>query len=267
MTDFLSLEALAASIPDGAHVAIPPDYSGVAMAATRALIRRGARGLKLLSVPTAGLQADLLIGAGCVAEIETAGIALGEAGSAPRFVAALKAGALAIKDTTCPAIHAALQAAEKGIPFIPLRGIIGSDLVGRRPDWRVVDNPFVEGDLILVLPAILPDVALFHASLADRKGNLWIGRRRELVTMAHAARRTLVTAERIQEEDLLADEASAAGTLSSLYVTAIAEAPQGAWPLGLSELYATDDAHMALYAAAARTEEGFRNYLGEYARL
>jgi glutaconate CoA-transferase subunit A len=266
MTDFLSLEALAAGVPDGAHVAIPPDYSGVAMAATRALIRRGARGLRLLSVPTAGLQADLLIGAGCVAEIETAGIALGEAGSAPRFVAALKAGALVVKDTTCPAIHAALQAAEKGIPFIPLRGIIGSDLVGRRPDWRVVDNPFAEGDPILVLPAILPDVALFHAPLADRKGNLWIGRRRELVTMAHAARRTLVTVERIQEEDLLADEATAAGTLSSLYVTAIAEVAQGAWPLGLAELYATDDAHMALYAAAARTEEGFRSYLGEYAR-
>jgi glutaconate CoA-transferase subunit A len=267
MTDFLSLEALAASIPDGAHVAIPPDYSGVAMAATRALIRRGARNLKLLSVPTAGLQADLLIGAGCVGEIETAGIALGEAGSAPRFVAALKSGALAIKDTTCPAIHAALQAAEKGIPFIPLRGIIGSDLVGRRPDWRVVDNPFAEGDPILVLPAILPDVALFHAPLADRKGNIWIGRRRELATMAHAARRTLVTVERIQDEDLLADETSAAGTLSSLYVTAIAEAPKGAWPLGLAELYATDDAHMALYAAAARTEEGFRNYLGEHGRL
>jgi glutaconate CoA-transferase subunit A len=267
MTEFLSLDALAAGIPDGAHVAIPPDYSGVAMAATRALIRRGARNLKLLSVPTAGLQADLLIGAGCVAEIETAGIALGESGSAPRFVAALKAGALAIRDTTCPAIHAALQAAEKGIPFIPLRGIIGSDLVGRRPDWRVVDNPFTEGDPILVLPAIQPDVALFHAAAADRNGNLWIGRRRELATMAHAARRTLVTVERIQDEDLLGDERSAAGSLSSLYVTAIAEAPRGAWPLALAEFYATDDAHMALYAAAARTDEGFRDYLGEYARL
>ncbi len=267
MTEFLSLDALAARIADGAHVAIPPDYSGVAMAATRALIRRGARGLKLLSVPTAGLQADLLIGAGCVAEIETAGIALGEAGSAPRFVAALKAGALAVKDTTCPAIHAALQAAEKGIPFIPLRGIIGSDLVGRRPDWRVADNPFADGDPILLLPAIAPDVALFHVPLADRKGNVWIGRRRELVTMAHAARRTLVTVERFQDEDLLAEEASAAATLSALYVTAIAEAPQGAWPLGLAELYASDDAHLALYAAAARTEEGFRNYLSEYARL
>ena len=61
MTEFLSLEALAALIPDGADVAIPPDYSGVAMAVTRALIRRGIRGLRLLGVPTTGLKADLLI--------------------------------------------------------------------------------------------------------------------------------------------------------------------------------------------------------------
>ncbi len=48
----------------GQLVAIPPDYSGVAMAATRALLAAGTRGLRLLAVPTSGLQADLLIGAG-----------------------------------------------------------------------------------------------------------------------------------------------------------------------------------------------------------
>ena len=267
MTEFLTVQELAARIPDGASIAIPPDYSGVAMAATRALIRRGAKNLKLLTVPTAGLQADLLIGAGCVAEIETAGIALGEAGLAPRFSAAVKAGRLATRDSTCPAIHAALQAAEKGIPYIPLRGIIGSDLVGRRPDWRVTENPFAEGDPILLLPAIAPDIALFHAPVADRAGNVWIGRRRELVTMAHASRRTFVTVERIQERSLLDDEASAAGTLSALYVTAIAEAPKGAWPLGLADHYAGDDEHLARYAAAARTDEGFQAYLGDHGGL
>ena len=218
-------------------------------------------------MPTAGLQADLLIGAGCVGEIETAGIALGEAGLAPRFTAAVKAGRLSTRDSTCPAIHAGLQAAEKGIPFIPLRGIIGSDLVGRRPDWRLGENPFAEGDPILLLPAIAPDVALFHVPVADRGGNVWIGRRRELVTMAHASRQTFVTVERIQEESLMDGEASAAGTLSALYVTAIAEAPRGAWPLGLAEHYATDDEHLAAYAAAARTEDGFRAYLRDHGGL
>ncbi len=264
MTEFLSLDALSALIPDGAHVAIPPDYSGVAMAVTRALIRRGARGLRLLGVPTTGLQADLLIGAGCVAEIEAAGVALGEAGMAPRFGAAARAGIVSIKETTCPAVHAGLQAAEKGIPFMALRGILGSDLPARRPDWLRIDNPFAESDPILLLPALRPEIALFHASVADRQGNVWIGRRRELVTMAHAACKTLISVEKFVDEDLMGNEASAAGTLSSLYVSAVAEAPRGAWPLGLAEDYAPDGAHLTAYAEAARSEQGFRDYLGQY---
>ncbi|HEY2892221.1 MAG TPA: CoA transferase [Dongiaceae bacterium] len=268
MTDVLTLEGLIARIPDGAHIAIPPDYSFVAMAATRALIRRKARGLRLLGVPTTGLQADLLIGAGCVAEIEAAGVALGEAGLAPRFSAAARAGTITMRDTTCPAVHAALQAAEKGIPFMALRGILGSDLVSRRGDWRQIDNPFgadeVATDPILLLPAIAPEIALFHSPAADRDGNVWIGRRRELVTMAHAARLTLVTVEKIVEESLLASEASAAGTLPALYVSAIAEAPHGSWPLGLGDDYAADGAHLVAYAEAARSDDGFRGYLEEF---
>ena len=64
---------------------------------------------------------------------------------------------------------------------MPLRGILGSDLVRYRPDWRVIDNPFADDDPILVVPAIRPDVALFHAVRADRAGNVWIGVRRELM--------------------------------------------------------------------------------------
>jgi glutaconate CoA-transferase subunit A len=82
--------------------------------------------------------------------------------------------------------------------------------------------------------------------------------------MAHAARKTLVSVEKIVEEDLMASEASAAGTLSSLYVGAVAEAPRGAWPLGLGEDYAPDGGHLAAYAEAARSEQGFRDYLGQY---
>ena len=63
-TCFQTVEELAARIPDGASVAVPADYSGCAMAAVRSLIRRGVRDLELICVPQAGLQADMLIGAG-----------------------------------------------------------------------------------------------------------------------------------------------------------------------------------------------------------
>ena len=148
-----SLDDLAARVPDGAKLAVPRDITGPAMAATRALIRRGVRGLHLVCVPTSGLQADLLIGAGCVATLETSAVTLGEFGPAPRFTAAVKAGAIALKDATCPAIHAGLQAAEKGIPFMPLRGVLGSDLVAHRPDWRVIQNPFAEAGATTMVTA------------------------------------------------------------------------------------------------------------------
>jgi glutaconate CoA-transferase subunit A len=159
-------------------------------------------------------------------------------------------------------VHAGLIAGEKGIPFMAIRGIIGSDLLNHREDWRVVHNPFAEGeDPIVLIGAINPDVALFHAALADRRGNVWVGTRRELMTAAHAARATFATAERIVDEDLLADSAKAPGVLSHLYVTGVAEAPRGAWPLGLADCYAPDATRLASYAAEAVTPEGFARYL------
>jgi len=260
MTETLSLDRLAGRVANGAMLALPPDYSFVPMAAVRALVRRGVRELNLLTVPQAGIAADLLIGAGCVATIETAAVSLGELGKAPRFTAAVEGGTVAIRDSTCPAIHAALQASEKGVPFMPLRGLIGSDLLRVRPDWQVIDNPLAEGDPIVVLPALKPDVALFHAPYADAHGNVWLGARRELVTMAHAAKETLVTVEEVRPGDFLADETLAAGTLPALYVTALAEAAQGAWPLGLAGRYEPDRAHLAGYARLAASEEGFAAY-------
>jgi glutaconate CoA-transferase subunit A len=259
-----SLAAALASITDGCVVVVPREPSGAAMAATRELIRRGIRNLHLVAVPTSGLQADLLIGAGCVASVEAAAISLGEAGPAPRFTAAATAGTLRIRDSTCPALHAALQAAEKGVPFMPLRGLIGSDLLGQRADWRVIDNPFAADDPIVLLPALKPDVALFHAPMADRFGNVFIGRERELVTMAHAAVRTVVTVERIYDGNLFDDAKLAAGTLGGFYVEAVAVAERGAWPLPLPGHYGADHAHLADYARLAATAEGFARYLDRH---
>jgi len=257
-------DALAARIPDGALLALPPDNSLPAMAVVRALLRREARGLRLLGVPTLGLCADLLIGAGCVAAIETSAVSLGEAGLAPRFSEAVESGALEVRDATCPAVHTALQAAEKGVPYMPLRGVIGSDLLGARDDWRVVDNPFAAGDALLLVPAISPDVAPFHPRWVDDAGNAWVGRRRELATMAHAARQTLVSFEERRAGDMLEDELLAPGCIASVYVSAAAPAPRGAWPIGLAGVYDSDDAHLALYARAARTREGFARYVQEW---
>src|SRR6266581_639944 len=194
-----SLDEAIASIADGCLLAVPRETSGAAMAVTRALIRRGVKRLHLVALPTSTLQADLLIGAGCIETLETSAVSLGEFGPAPRFTAAILAGTIQMRDATCPALHAQFQAAEKGVPFMPLRGLIGSDLLAHRPDWKIIDNPFGNNDPIVLLPALKPDVALFHAPMADRDGNIWIGRDRELATMAHAAAKTVVTVEALHD--------------------------------------------------------------------
>lgn len=256
-----SLDRLAARIRRGMRLAMPVDYAGVSMAMTAPLIARGEGELDLVCVPTGGLQVDQLIGAGLVRSVETSAMSLGEAGGAPRFNAAVKAGTLRLRDATCPAIHAGLMAAQKGVPFVPMRGLLGSDVLAHRDDWRVIDNPFAAGgDPLVLIPAIRPDATIFHAPMADRQGNVWIGRRRELAAMAYASAETLVTVERIVD-DLLADEVTAAGTLPALYVTAVAEAPRGAWPYGLWGEYPPDTEELLRYAEAARTAEGFATYM------
>ena len=256
---------IASAIPDGALLALPPDYSLPSMASVHALIRRKAKNLRLLGVPVLGLSADLLIGAGCVAEVHSSAVSLGEAGLAPRFSEAVERGEIKVVDYTCPAVHTALQATEKGVPFMPLRGVIGSDLVKERNDWRVENNPFASGkDPILLVSAIVPDVALFHARWADEAGNVWIGRRRELATIAHAARNTYVTVEEMRRGDMLEDELLAPGVVSSVYITGTAVARRGAAPLGVVDLYAIDDAHLSMYAKRGRTREGFEQYLDEF---
>ena len=266
MAEIVSLEALAARVRPGMRVAVPADYCGVAMTATAAIIANRPENLHLVCVPVTGMQGDMLIGEGLVGVLETSAVTLGEAGSAPRFIDGVRKGAFRLMDATCPAIHSGLIAAQKGVPFLPIRGIIGSDLLKSRTDWKIIDNPFADNDPIVVVPAIHLDIALFHAPEADRFGNVRIGRRRELLTMAHAAKATLVTVERLSETSLLHDEDSAAGVLPALYVESIAVAPRGAWPLGLWGEYPADTAEIVRYAGMARTREGFAAYMDGFAR-
>jgi len=169
-----------------------------------------------------------------------------------------------MKDATCPALHAAFQASEKGVPFMPLRGLIGSDVLNNRPDWKMIDNPFGDEDPIVLLPAIRPDIVLFHAPMADREGNVWIGRQRELATMAHASERTIVTVEKLHDGNLLEDKTLAAGTLPGFYVETVAVVENGCWPLPLPEYYAWDVEHLKEYVKLAATDEGFAKYLDQY---
>jgi glutaconate CoA-transferase subunit A len=148
---------------------------------------------------------------------------------------------------------------------MPLRGVLGSDLIAHRPDWKIIQNPFADTpDPILLVPALHPDVAAFHAMCADSEGNVFVGRRRELATIAHASRKTVVTVERFVDGNMLEDERLAPGCISAMYIDGVALAERGAWPVGLLDEYALDAGHFSEYARLARTTEGFQRYLETY---
>ncbi len=261
----VGIDVLAAQVPDGASLSVQKgDERDVPMALAHALIRRGVRGLHVITLPTAaypasGMMVDLLIGAGCVASVETSGVSLHELGAAPRFTQAVKAGRLKVLDATCPAVYAALQAGAKGQPFAPLRGLLGSDLLRHRSDYRVIDNPYAPGDAIVVVPALNADVAIFHAEMADAEGNVWIGRDRDRLLAAHAANRVLVTVDRIVPDSFFDDEMRAAGVIPASCIDAIAVVPGAGLPLTADGQL--DLAEVRRYQRAAQDDAGFDDYL------
>lgn len=69
----------------------------------------------------------------------------------------------------------ALQAGASGVSFSPVPGLLGSDLLTWRPEFRVVDDPYRPGEKVVLVPAIRPDFALLHGRRADVDGNVVIG--------------------------------------------------------------------------------------------
>ena len=137
----ITINEIVSEIHHGTLLGIPADYSGVPMTFTKELIKKKVKNLKLYCLPLTTIQGDMLIGSGCVSEVEAAAVSLGEFGQAPRFQDAVINQKIKVKDSTCPALHAQLQATERSVPFMPLRGIIGSDLLKFRNDWKVIENP------------------------------------------------------------------------------------------------------------------------------
>ena len=263
--DELSLKEIVDEVQDGFILGIPADYSGVPMKFTKELIKKGVKNLKLYCLPLTTIQGDMLIGSGCVSEIEAAAVTLGEFGMAPRFSEAVENGKILIKDSTCPALHAQLQATEKSVPFMPLRGVIGSDIQKHRKDWHVISNPMKSSGFkeepVLLLPAVQLDILVFHAPCSDRNGNIQIGRRRELATLAHASKKVFVTVEKVLDIDFFEDELSAATCLPALYVNGISIVKNGAWPCALPGVYSSDNEEIKKYSLAAKTKEGFGEYM------
>ena len=146
-----------------------------------------------------------------------------------------------------------------GVPYIPVLGLVGTDLLKRRDDMVVAPDPFDGKTLTVVAKAMRPDVAVFHVHKADRAGNVSVGYHVEAVMLAEASRHVIVTAEEIV--DRLTEKDAAATFIPSILVDTVVHAPFGAHPAGLEGRYRPDKAHMQRYVAASRDDASFAEYL------
>lgn len=149
-----------------------------------------------------------------------------------------------------------------GVPYIPVRGLAGTDVFERRDDMMLAPNPFDPSEVTVVALAQNPDVAILHGLKADREGNAILRRFGEDVMVAQASRRTIVTVEEIV--DKVTPEDTSGQFISSINVTAVVHAPNGAHPSGVPGRYERDDAHIRRYLDAAASDEAFTAYLDEF---
>jgi len=143
-----------------------------AMIAVRHVVRRGLRDLTVVGSAVGGLDVDLLIGAGCVRKVISPYVgAEALASIGPFYRAAAERGEIDVWECDEGQYYAGLQAAGQMLPFMPTRGGVGTSYPEVNPDLRLFADP-VNGETLVAVPAIEPDVALLHAAQADAYGNV-----------------------------------------------------------------------------------------------
>ena len=248
-------------VEDGATVALGGGLSNrEPMALVRELVRQRRRGLRLVG-SAHGIDVDLLVAGGCVSVVEESYVGYEQDfGLAPAFRRAAESGAVEVRETCCYTLLQQLRAAEMGLPFMPVRGIVGSDILRLHPEFGQIECPFT-GQRLVAVPALAPDVALLHVPVADRVGNCALPRPVVLdERFAYASAQVVVSAERIVEPGGLSD---AEVTLPYYTVGAVVAAPFGAHPTSCYPHYSHDRDHIGSWVVSAGSEAGATDYIND----
>ena len=275
-------DAVGQFVPDGAHISIGGfTINRNPMAAVYEIIRQKKRGLHLYAHSN-GQGVDELIGGGCVDRLEIAYGGSGRfASTCIRFRKAVESGRLAVEDYTNFQMTLRFMAGAMGVPFLPTRSSLGSDIVNRWgfseadrraepriPDSKLVvmDNPFAgwcDTERVVLVPAINPDVTIIHVQAADRQGTARMnGLPFADVEQAKAARHLIVTCETLVDDDLLRG-APERNQIPFFCVDAVVHAPMGAWPTACYRHYDYDPTRLYQYRNAALDDGRYQAYLDE----
>ncbi len=259
----LTLQDAAALVPSGASISIGGFTSQRhPTALLRELIRRQIKDL-IVYYHSAGSDVDLLIGAGCVRRLEGAYLADGVfAPVAPNFRRCVESQRVEIADYSNAAMMARFTAGAMGLPFLPTRSLLGTDMMAESKALAMT-CPF-SGESLALVPAVRTDFCLLHVQQATANGLLRIEGQEFLdVQQALAANTVIATCEELVDEAVLRKEPER-NRIPAFAVHAVVHLPFGAHPHGVHNCYDYDPEHLRLYSAAAQSDDTFAAYLERF---
>jgi glutaconate CoA-transferase subunit A len=220
------------------------------MAAVMELARQKKQGLRLVKT-AGGMDVDLLCLAGCVSTVDAGFVSFEtEYGLCRHYRKAVESGAVHVNEHACYTVISALRAASYGIPFMPVRGIKTTDLTAVNDYFAPVADPFT-GETLYAVKALRPMVSILHAQVADEAGNALIeGPLYEDILLSRASEKVIITAERIVGPDYFADR-EAKANIPHFLVSAVINAPRGAWPNACYQAYGVGDEAVRSFLALA----------------
>ncbi len=264
----VSVEEAARVIKDGMTIIVGGLLSvNHSMAIIRQIIKNGTKDLTVIGAASTGLEVDLLIGSGCTRVVNTSYLS-GEhfIGVGPCFRRAVEKGEVELWEQSEGGLYSGLRATAIGLPFMPIRGGIGTSLTELNPEIKVFNDP-IKGEPLIAVPAIKPDVALIHVQRADVYGNgQHLGGIHGDRLMAEASDTVILTADRIVSNEVIRQNMYMTTIANAEYVV---ETPFGSHPFASQGMYAEDEEHLAEYVAAAEKHRqgdstDFKKYLDKY---
>jgi glutaconate CoA-transferase subunit A len=279
-------EAIAELVPDGASVAFGLQMEQmIPFAAGHEIIRQKKRGLTLIG-PISDILFDQLIAAGCADRVIAAWVGNVMMGSAYNFRRAVEQGGLEVVNLTNFTVALALQAAAMGVPFLPTRTALGSDVARDNDFFAEIDSPFdgiqsgesstrpggrgrppLHGqDKLHAVRALTPNVAIVHLQRADREGNAhcW-GNFGVMIEAVRAARRVIVVAEEVVDAEMIASDPNRT-VVPGFLVNAVVECRYGAHPSPVQGCYRRDNAFFRQYHEQTKTKPDSEAWLQRWVR-
>jgi glutaconate CoA-transferase, subunit A len=267
MSKLMSMrEAVAELVPDGSKVALGLQMEQmIPFAAGHEIIRQSKRDLTLIG-PISDILFDQLIGAGCVKEVMAAWVGNVMMGSAYNFRRAVEQGGMKVFNLTNFTVALALQAGAMGVPFLPTRTALGSDVPKGNHFFYQIFSPFEPKERLWAVRALNPDVTIVHVQRADAEGNshCW-GNFGVMIEGVRAAKRVIVVAEEVVEPEVIASDPNRT-VIPGFLVNAVVECPYGAHPSPVQGYYKRDDAFFRQYHEQTKTNADSHAWLERWVR-